>query len=50
MNVDQVLNLIANTVGELSPEQRSVIEMALYELFHRAWDEGYGEAEYLRNC
>ena len=43
MNVEQVLNLIEQNVGELEPSKKSDIEMALYDLFHQAWNEGYGE-------
>lgn len=50
MNVPEVMNVIERNVGVLEPTQKSEIEMALYALFHQAWDEGYGECEYLAHC
>lgn len=49
MNVPQALAMIEGQV-ELDPQAKSLIEMALNALYQEAYDEGYGEAEYLAKC
>lgn len=54
MRVDEAMKVIETQFrmhsGEMQPDSRSVIEMALYALFHQAWNEGYNEREYLAHC